>query len=91
MDRNIFISFSHKDKSYRDELVPALPPLSPSRPFPAKPRSPRATISAIAGASWPIILKSRPSTGGGSSAATRPVVFGSGWKTAGGWANCRKG
>ena len=24
MDRNIFISFSHKDKSYRDELVPAL-------------------------------------------------------------------
>ncbi len=24
MDRNIFISFSHKDKPYRDELVPAL-------------------------------------------------------------------
>ncbi|MDS4042039.1 MAG: toll/interleukin-1 receptor domain-containing protein, partial [Candidatus Competibacter sp.] len=24
MDRNLFISFSHKDKSYRDELVPAL-------------------------------------------------------------------
>ncbi|MGB2679855.1 MAG: toll/interleukin-1 receptor domain-containing protein [Candidatus Competibacter sp.] len=24
MDSNIFISFSHKDKSYRDELVPAL-------------------------------------------------------------------
>jgi len=24
MDSNIFISFSHKDKPYRDELVPAL-------------------------------------------------------------------
>lgn len=63
----------------------------PSPPFPARPRSPRATISAIAGASWPIILKSHPPTGRASSAATKPVAFGSGWKTAGVWANCRKG
>lgn len=71
---------------------PAVSPDSlPEPPFPARPRSPRATISAIAGASWPIISRSRPPTGLGSSGATKPAGSGSGWKIAGVWANCREG